>query len=262
MLAVDGGTRTRLTQHIVQCVDSAETSETPFFHLVLDGFFPDDIYERMVDNFPVADSYRSAIRSRNRANLRDDGTARRVKIDLFPEYIRHLQGEQKAIWECVGGALCSPEVKSAFVRRLSSGLRKRFGDAYERVGMFPVPMLTRDTEGYRIREHTDTRWKGITVQLYLPRDTSLDGIGTVFSEQLPDGKFRRVKQMSFIPNHGYAFAVGTDTWHSVDALKLVDASRDTILHTYYVDHSIGLKLRNRSRRLGNFVRNELRARGI
>lgn len=262
MLSIDGGTQAQLTRHIVQCVETAESNDTPFFHLVLDGIFPDDIYERMLDNFPAPDTYRSAIRKRNRANFNPDGTARRVKVDLFPEYIRHLEGEQKGVWKMVGAALCSPEVKAAFVRRLSSGLRKRFGDGYERVGMFPVPMLTRDTEGYRIREHTDTKWKGITVQLYLPRDESLDGIGTVFSEELPDGTFRRVKQMAFIPNHGYAFAVGADTWHSVDALKLVNASRDTILHTYYVDNSIGRKIRNRARRVGNFAKNELRAHGI
>jgi hypothetical protein len=127
--------------------------------------------------------------------------------------------------------------------------------------MFPIPMLTRDTEGYRIPEHTDTRWKGITVQLYLPRDNRLDGVGTVFSERV-GGKFKRVTQMAFVPNHGYAFAVGDNTWHSVDAIDHLPTSRDSILHTYFVDDTAFRKFRNRAKRVGNFVRNELRQIGI
>jgi hypothetical protein len=119
-------------------------------------------------------------------------------------------------------------------------------------------MLTRDTAGYQIHEHTDTRWKAITAQIYLPRDGSLDGVGTAFSERLPDGTFRRVKQVAFIPNHGYAFAVGDDTWHSVNALGELPVPRDSILHTYWLDQGALLKARNRARRLGNFVVNEAR----
>ena len=40
--------------------------------------------------------------------------------------------------------------------------------------MYPIPVLTRDIPGYRITPHTDTKWKGITVQLYLPRDDNGD----------------------------------------------------------------------------------------
>ena len=53
--------------------------------------------------------------------------------------------------------------------------------------MYPIPILTRDIPGYLITPHTDTRWKGITVQLYLPRDASTTHIGTIFHEKLADG---------------------------------------------------------------------------
>ena len=88
-----------------------------------------------------------------------------MKIDLFPEYIRHLPPEKRAVWGVVGRALCSREVKDAFVRRLAPALRRRFGDRYAEVGLFPMPILTRDIPGYLIPPHTDTHWKGITVQL-------------------------------------------------------------------------------------------------
>jgi hypothetical protein len=101
------------------------------------------------------------------------------------EYIRHLPPEKRAVWDVVGRALRSAEVKAAFVRRLAPGLAGRFGP-------------------------------GITVQFYLPPDASATHIGTIFHERRPHGSLPKTAQMKFAPNTGYAFAVGTDTWHSVE----------------------------------------------
>jgi hypothetical protein len=141
---------------------------------------------------------------------------------------------------------------------LAPALERRFGSDYASVGMFPIPVLTRDIPGYLITPHTDTRWKGITVQLYLPRDSSTTHIGTIFHEKLADGTLPKREQMNFAPNTGYAFAVGTDTWHSADAVGPEVDTRDSILLTYFVDAGLLRYLRNRGKRLGNFVLNEAR----
>ena len=246
-----------LIRHIVGAIEAAPAFNEPFYHLVLNRIFPEDVYAAMMDLMPTAADYR-ALPGRRNVNIREDGSATRVKIDLFPEYTRHLPPPHRALWSGVGRALCSNEVKEAFVRRMAPGLERRFGADFGSVDLYPIPMLTRDTSGYRIPEHTDTHWKGITVQLYLPRDSSIKHVGTVFSERLPDGTFRRVTQMSFEPNHGYAFAVGDNTWHSADAVGSEVASRDSILHTYFVDAGLLRFLRNRGKRIGNFILNEVR----
>src|SRR6202044_4096713 len=98
---------------------------------------------------------------------------------------------------------------------------------------------------------------GITVQLYLPRDNSDSDIGTIFHDKQPDGRCSaKVKKMTFAPNTGYAFAVGTGTWHSADVVGPEVRSRDSILLTYFVDAGVLKFLRNRGKRLGNFVLNE------
>ena len=66
--------------------------------------------------------------------------------------------------------------------------------------------------------------------------------------------------MSFAPNTGYAFAVGNDTWHSADAVGAEVSTRDSILLTYFVDAGTLRFLRNRGKRLGNLVLNEVRNR--
>ena len=250
----------RLCDFVVNAVDAAQASDTPFYHLVLDRVFPDDIYDAMLANMPDATDYRP-MHGRSKGHDLTDGTHTRVKIDVFPEYIRHLPPQKRAVWDIVGRALCSAPVRDAFIRRLKPALERRFGPGYAKTGMYPIPVLTRDIPGYLITPHTDTRWKGITVQLYLPRDSSIGHIGTIFHDKRADGSCGpKAKQMTFAPNTGYAFAVGTDTWHSADPVGPEVKTRDSILLTYFVDAGVLRFLRNRAKRLGNFLGSEIRNR--
>jgi hypothetical protein len=249
-----------LSQFVAASIDSARAGEAPFYHLVLDRVFPDDVYNAMMTAMPVAADYRPMS---GRASGLDaaDGTHTRVKIDLFPEYTRHLPPEKRTLWDVVGRALCSEAVKAAFVRRLAPPLSARFGKDFARTGFYPIPILTRDVPGYYIPPHPDTHWKGITVQLYLPRDDSTSHIGTIFHERLPDGSMPKRAQMRFAPNSGYAFAVTEDSWHSADPVGPEVKTRDSILLTYFVDSGLLRILRNRAKRVGNFLLNEVRSVG-
>lgn len=247
----------RLRDCAVACVDGASAAEAPFYHLSLDHIFPDDIYASMLANMPEASDYRP-MHGRAKGHDLNDGTHTRVKIDLFPEYVRHLPPAKRALWSVVGQALCSAALRDAFVRRLAPALERRLGPRYATTGMYPIPVLTRDIPGYLITPHTDTKWKGITVQLYLPSDGSNTHIGTIFHDRSTDGGLSKVKQMPFAPNSGYAFAVGTDTWHSADRVGPEVKTRDSILLTYFVDAGVLRVMRNRGKRMGNFLLSELR----
>src|SRR5262249_9180879 len=152
----------------------------------------------------------------------------RTKLDLFPEWIRALPVGKRAVWDVVGRTLRSPKVRIALAQRLAAELERRFGTPYSRVGLYAVPTLTRDVPGYTIGIHPDTRWKGITVQLYLPRDRSIEHVGTIFHHRDGEGRFHEARRMPFAPNTGYAFAVGDDTWHSLDRLGPEVSRRDSI----------------------------------
>jgi hypothetical protein len=260
---LNGGGRRRavgtLAEFVAQSVDAAREVEEPFFRLEFDRFFPEDVYAKILALMPDSSDYRPM---HGRAKRRDlaDGTHTRVKIDLFPEYIRHLPPEKFALWDVVGNALCSEPVKQAFIRKLAPGLSKRFGADFIKTGMYPIPILTRDIPGYRIPPHTDTQWKGISVQIYLPKDDANMDVGTIFHERPTEGSIPKNAQMCFAPNTGYAFAVGNDTWHSADPVRDRVKSRDSILLTYFVDQGLLRTCRNRGKRLGNFLINEIRHR--
>jgi hypothetical protein len=247
----------KLIAAVVANIDAGRAVETPFFHLEFDRVFPEDVYAAMIANMPSAADYRP-LPGRNGGNLREDGTSTRVKIDLFPEYTRHLPGEKRTVWDLVGRALTSAEVQAAFMRQLAPGLARRFGKDFAETGMYPIPVLTRDIPGYRITPHTDTQWKGITVQLYLPPDDANTHIGTIFHDRAPDGSLPKATQMRFARNTGYAFAVGDNTWHSADPVGDEVRTRDSILLTYFVDSGLLRFLRNRAKRVGNLVRNEVK----
>src|SRR6267154_4202819 len=95
---------------VVANIEAARAVETPFFHLQFDRVFPADVYAVMVDQMPNSADYRP-LPGRNKGNIREDGTSTRVKIDLFPEYTRHLPAEKRAVWDCVGRAMCSAPVQ-------------------------------------------------------------------------------------------------------------------------------------------------------
>jgi hypothetical protein len=246
-----------LIEHVVERIRAAKALPRPFHHLEFDRIFPDEVYEAMLHALPVSADYRP-MSGRSKGHDRPDGTPTRVKLDLFPEYIRHLPADKRRVWRLIGRALCSRPVQAAFVERLAPGLEARFGNAFAATGFYPIPILTRDIPGYRITPHTDTHWKGITVQLYLPRDESHANIGTIFHARRADGGLERFSQVRFAPNSGYAFAVGSDTWHSADSVGPEVETRDSILLTYFVDAGVLRFLRNRGKRVGNFLLNEVR----
>jgi len=246
-----------LIDALVASVASASDQAAPFHHVAFRGFFPDGWYRRIVDALPAADDYRP-MSGRAKGNDLPDGKPTRVKIDLFPEYVRALPADKRSVWSDVGRALCSPRLQAAFVERLAPGLARRFGPDYASVDLFPIPVLTRDIAGYRIAPHTDTHWKAITVLIYLPRDERISHIGTVVHARTEDGSLRRAGKNDFLPNSGFAFAVGDDTWHSVDPVGPEVATRDLIILQYFVDAGVLRFLRNRAKRVGNFLLNEAR----
>jgi hypothetical protein len=256
--AFPGHAEARTLEHALAAVASAAQAAEPFLHLRLTDFFPADVYAAMREAMPVAQDYRP-MSGRTRYTRTADGGGTRTKIDLFPEYIRHLPAAKRPVWHAVGSALCSAQLREAFRRRLAPGLEKRFGERFRSIRMYPIPILTRDVPGYEIGIHPDTRSKAMTIQLYLPGDRAIEHVGTVFHRRLGEDRFARAVRLPFAPNSGYAFAVGGDTYHSVDRLGAEVRTRDSILLTYFLDHAAPDLARNRLKRLANFVRNEYRS---
>src|SRR6059058_1234796 len=122
-----------LTDFLANSVQNANADDAPFFHLRFDRVFPDDFYGEMLLAMPVADDYRAMSGKSKMGSSRPDRKPTRAKIDLFPEYIRHLPPNKGTVWEVAGRVLRSKELEAAFVQKLAPGLKRRFGENFEKV---------------------------------------------------------------------------------------------------------------------------------
>src|SRR5438552_5649112 len=86
-----------LSRFIAASVDASREDTVPFHHLVLERVFPEDVYAAILAAMPVGADYRP-MSGRSKGNDAADGTHTRVKIDLFPEYIRNLPPQKRAVW--------------------------------------------------------------------------------------------------------------------------------------------------------------------
>src|SRR5207249_9997160 len=161
-----------LIRFVVNSVRTAPADDAPFYHLRFERVFPDDFYREMLEAMPVAEDYRAMSGKSKMASSRADGKPTRTKIDLFPEYNRHLPPQKRAVWDVAGRVLRSKEVEAAFVQRLALGLQRRVGANFQKVQMYAVPILNHDIPGYRIFKLNDRLTKGNTVQFFLQSDKS------------------------------------------------------------------------------------------
>ena len=106
-----------LSRFVAASVDAAQSDKAPFYHLTFDRVFPDNVYADFLTAMPLASVYRP-MSGRAKGNDMADGTHTRVKIDLFPEYIRGLPPEKRTVWDMVGAALCSHSFSKGWIRRI------------------------------------------------------------------------------------------------------------------------------------------------
>src|SRR5205807_4482656 len=144
----------KLTDFVVDSVQAAHAGEAPFYHLRFDRVFPDDFYVEMLQAMPVAEDYRAMSGKSKMGSSRPDGKPTRAKIDLFPEYIRHLPPNKSSVWEVAGRVLRSKELEAKFVQKLAPGLKRRFGENLEKVSCIPGQFLSRNIPDYRFLKHT------------------------------------------------------------------------------------------------------------
>jgi hypothetical protein len=172
----------------------------------------------------------------------------RGKFALSNTNLDHLLGRQRSLWLAVRDALASPQFKAAVFERLAGGLAYRFGISPEKAAAtpgYPLPELFRETKGYTIKPHPDTRRKVVTMQIALPEDDHQRDIGTEFYRRSwnplamlrePRG-FEVVKRAPFLPNMAYAFVVINSlrlkSWHGRTRLPGGLGARNSILNIWY-----------------------------
>ncbi|HEY2158432.1 MAG TPA: hypothetical protein VGH33_22570 [Isosphaeraceae bacterium] len=231
--------------HLLHRIDVTPAMEEPFGHIYLQEVFPSDIYAEILASLPDPSIYAIT------AERHHKGEAGSYNRSLFPIAVQNLRLMSTSIrdlWRGIAAGLTAPELKRAMYAKLARDLAFRYGVPESKAAELPGysrPTLYRETEGFEIPPHPDTRKKVITMHLYFPADLSQLDLGTALYRRkrpaLPFGDWRRrfekMKQFPFRPNSGYAFVVNNKiirkSWHGREELPPGTGVRNTLLNTYY-----------------------------
>jgi hypothetical protein len=239
------GISRQVLNHLVRRIEAAPAQDRPFSHLYFDEVFPSDLYDDLLGHLPDPEAYSgSANRYRGEGNV---GYVRWL-FELTPGALRDLPDPQRELWGGVAAALTAPELKRAIYAKLAKDLAYRYSvprSDVARLAGYSRPILYRETEGFEIPPHPDTRKKVVTMHLYLPSDRSQIALGTALYRRKrpawPFGdwqrRFEKVKQFAFLPNSGYAFVVNNTlakrSWHGRERLPEGAGVRNTLLNAFY-----------------------------
>lgn len=234
----------QLIASAVASVEAADHFSDPFPHIVFRNFFPEHVYRDLARNVP-AEGYDLIT-----------GTGTRKALRLYGDNVERIEPSLRAQWSAVSAMLTSKELENAIRVKLHDGLEIRargdkLADACD-LNLVAKPVVYKDTDGYQIKPHPDTRKKVVTMQLYCPLDAGQGELGTTLYRASLKGLFHvgsyclePVKTIPFLPNTGYAFVVlkayhslKKMSWHGRPAIK-TEKPRVSILNTFYVDEEAG-----------------------
>jgi len=235
---VDPRLRQRVVNHTVRAIAATRVENDPFPHIAVHSFLPPEVYAEVVSRRFPAQYYETAAHGyKNRGRVHFDG-----------ESLRRLPAAERTFWFSVRSALGAVELKKTIFEKFAPALALRFGcDPGEASGLdgFALPELYRETEGYSIKPHPDTRKKVVTMQISLAPDETQADLGTEFYRlSLNPARWSRefkgfemVRRMPFSPNSGYAFVVFNTlqfrSWHGRSELPKGCGERDSLLNIWY-----------------------------
>ena len=234
----------RTLEHMIRRVNETQALSEPFGHFYLSDVLPADLYRELLTSLPDPSQYD---RAAERHHKGEAGGYVRSSYTLTHAKIAALSSAQD-LWRGVASALTAPELKRAVFAKLAPDLAYRFGVPSHETADLPGysrPTLYRETEGFEIPPHPDTRKKVVTMHLYLPADLTQLDLGTSLFKRrmfaLPVGAWQRrfveVKRFPFRPNSAYAFVVNNTlmkrSWHGRERLREGAGVRNTLLNTFY-----------------------------
>ena len=173
---------TRVLQHLLARIDSTAAVDEPFSHIYLEQVFPTDIYEQLLSHLPHPELYTSAAER----HYNNGGLFVRWMFALTPAKLACLSASQQELFRGLAAALTAPELKRAMYTKLAKDLAFRYGVPESQVGElagYSRPTLYRETEGFEIPPHPDTRKKIVTMHLYWPADESQVDLGTALYQR-------------------------------------------------------------------------------
>jgi hypothetical protein len=245
MADLDLSLRKRCLDYFAAAIGWAPAVADPFPHVVVNGFFPEDVYRDLLRKLPDTALYEPFSYGKHHTAA---GESNRMRFRLTSDCLERLDARRRSFWLTIRSVLGSRELKMLTFEKVAAGLAYRYSVSQDQVSSLPgyaLPELFHERGGYAIDPHPDTRRKVVTMQIALPRDDSQRDLGTEFYARSlrpsallrPPRGFSIVRRMEFLPNTAYAFAVlntlRLKSWHGRTAIPASLGDRNSILNIWY-----------------------------
>jgi hypothetical protein len=223
--------------HIEKRMTQAVLHKSPFPHLIIEDFFPEDIYARILSYNPFKKNrgHEWAKRSSSAHITSKTPYYTRKQINFHQNEKFEAPPEEQAFWEGLTGLFLGDTwFEKAVFNKYQDFFRLRFGDLVDDQDLFTLfrkeLFLQRHEPGYYIGPHTDVPTRVFTcifsfadrdgfeeygTRLLKPKDRLARCWGN--DHYLPED-FEPVKLAPYRPNNFLLFFKTRHSFHSVDAI--------------------------------------------
>jgi len=244
-----------IEEHLIKKILNTTVDHMPFDHVFIENIFPDDFYEKLVKNLPNLSEYTA---------IKDTGT---VGQNYSSErYIINFEQNTKFenisftnLYNKLINVLTSKKlfdtVSSHFIKSIKKRVENFSEKEKEKFGLsnFKFDLraaLVKDLTKYSLGAHTDSISKYITFLFYLPKDNSIQNIGTSlfkpkkerenynfhsnhYTDEETKEIFDEVKMCPFKQNSVLIFPRHPMSFHGVNKVNINKKERDLLLLNYY-----------------------------
>ena len=227
-------------EHVCSKIEACEVRTDPYPHVVIDGIFPEDYYDRMQAMFPE-ESELTPLSETGRTS----GYQQRLVALFEDEHFERMEHARRAFWLDFSKWMYSKEFVSLVTRRFLPWCANRLSEIDGRSGRMRVrsdALLVSDRTQYAIGPHTDAPHRLISFLFYMPEDLRYRDLGTsvyrhkdpaFFCRGGPHHRFEDfdlLNTVEFIPNRLLAFVRTGRSFHGVEPVTRPDVDRRLLIN--------------------------------
>jgi hypothetical protein len=226
-------------QHVLARIAAAPVRREPFAHCIVDGVFPEDFYEQIIDNWPDERSWEPLSES---GRVSSRAYAERMVVLMNAAGFGRLDDARRAFWQDqVGSWLLGKSLREHLLRKFAAEIEgtEFAARAEDTAG---DALIVSDRTNYAIGPHTDATHRVLSLLFYLPEDATFRRFGTSFYAPLdpafrcrggphhPFKLFRRNATVEFVPNRLVLFPKTDRCFHGVEPVDLPGIDRRLLIY--------------------------------
>jgi hypothetical protein len=231
--------------HFITRLRDAEVLLDPYPHFCLDNIFPDDYYQRLLENLPATASYDNLYEV---TTLKLDHFRHRDQRDMNDGWTNELPNQQKVFWDDFDAWFLGEDLAQSVLHTFTEQMNAKFAAQDEWPAVSVESQLIRHRPGYFLGPHSDLHTKLVVLLIYLAPDESTAHLGTSLyrpkdpSFTCPNSThyqfedFIKVTTAPYKPNSLLAFFRSDVSFHGLEPLSEHDvkhSGRDLIQYVLY-----------------------------